>query len=74
MLSKTVTVTADQRFTSSASNDISDTIVVSKGDTLKVKRHGIINKDEYIELPNICSPNRILLDSAIKDGWVKVNN
>lgn len=74
MLNKTVTVTADQRLASSASNGLSDGIVVSKGDTLKVKRHGFINKDEYIELPNICSPNRILLDSALKDGWVKVNN
>ena len=74
MLNKTVTVIADQRLTSCSSNGICDGIVVSKGDTLKVKRHGIINKDEYIELPNICSPNRILLDSAIKDGWVKVNN
>lgn len=74
MLNKTVTVTEDQRLSANASKGVNDTIVVSKGDTLQVKRHGIINKDEYIELPDICSPNRILLDSALKDGWVKVNN
>ena len=74
MLNKTVTVTEDQRLTTCASKSIFDGIVVSVGDTLKVKRHGFINKEEYIELPNICSPNRILLDSALKDGWVKVNN
>lgn len=74
MLNRTVTVIEDQRFSSSTSNGVFDAIVASKGDTLQVKRHGIIHKDEYIELPKICTPNRILLDSAIRDGWVKVNN
>lgn len=70
MSNKTVTVIKDQRFSSS----VTDAVVASKGDVLQVKRHGIINKEEYIELPNFCSPRRILLNSALKDGWVKVNN
>jgi hypothetical protein len=73
-MNKTVTVTVNQRFNISPTQDISDAIVVAKGDILKVKHHGIINKEEYVELPSICSPNRILLESAIMDGWVKVNN
>jgi hypothetical protein len=74
MLNKTVTVTANQRFVSSASSNAPSVIVVSKGDILKVKRHGLIRKNDYIVLPNVCLPNRILLDSALKDGWIKVNN
>lgn len=73
-MSKTVTVTKDQRLNAKGSEGIYDAVVASKGDVLKIKRHGIINKEEYIELPNICIPNRILLNSAIKDGWVRVNN
>ena len=74
MITRTVTVTADQRFNASNSNSVDDFIVVSKGDVLQIKNHGLFNKKEYIELPDICAPHRILLDSAIKDGWATENN
>lgn len=74
MINKTVTVTADQRFKSNTIHGLPDVIIVSKGDVLKVKHHGIINKEEYIMLPDACIPNRILLDSALMDGWIKLNN
>lgn len=74
MLSKSVTVTMDQRFKCSDNSYGIDSIVASKGDVLKVERHIMIRKGEYIVLPKMCTPNKILLESALSDGWVKVNN
>lgn len=74
MINKTVTVTMDQRFKFNSSHGLPDVIVVSKGDVLKVEHHGIINKEEYVMLPDMCVPNRILLNSALMDGWIKINN
>lgn len=74
MFSKTATVTMDQRFVFNTGDGRYDAIVVSKGDVLKVTHHGIFSREEYIEIPDNQHANRILLDSALRDGWVKVNN